>query len=107
MIMRYLFHKLIYGDTITLCSIPIFLSFTLVVILLEVDRLGYTTTISEKIIVSIILFLWGIPGLIIILRRNYPLFGYIQGLHAIIFGSLFMLTGWGLALWMISTLLNH
>jgi hypothetical protein len=104
MILRYFINKLLYGGTLTLCSIPIFISFTLGAILVELDRLGYTTITSEKIILSIILFLWGVPGIIIIRRRDYPLFGYIRGIHAILYGSLLMLTGWGLALWMISTL---
>lgn len=58
----------------------------------------FTGKLYEFIIFSFILFLWGLGGLVVIIRRELPQLIPIKGKMAIVYGIFIMVFCWGLAL---------
>lgn len=61
----------------------------------------FTGKIYELLIVSIIFFLWGLGGLVVIIRRELPQLIPIKGKLAIVYGVFMMVFCWIFALGML------
>jgi hypothetical protein len=86
-------------STLQLILLPTLLSLLPITILIRISNGHYSGKPIEDILISIIIFLWGIMGIPMILRREAPgLFLYTKGWLAIIEGILILVASWSVAI---------
>jgi hypothetical protein len=82
-------------DTQTLCLIPIILGLAVGALVYFFYRPEFTGNIAGILIYFLIFFLWGIPGMIIVIRKEAPFFIPFERTGPIVLGyGLFMMFAW-------------
>lgn len=96
-----------WGDLAFAASVFLILLYAIVITILR--RFGITATLwTMQVVISTMLLLWGIMGLVIVIRGEYRdrHKGIQRGFPAYVLGSTLMVIGWSLFIGMLISILN-